>query len=341
MDERASINQLTIEVLLEMEELPKTKKEIRRDYIISFLPVVMGILSLLEYYYMPNYSGKKNTHIYGVFMGIMTLGFFIYFLITLKNKRLHKKLRYKAPFYILVLLILTTYDILTLKSNVLIMPYFPWVDHVFNSAISDYAYLWESLVNSLKLLFTGYFIGALLGFITGVFCGYSKTVSYWIKPFMKILGPIPTPTWLPIVMVLAKSLFGGAVFIIALGVWFAVTLSTMTGILNIDREYFQAAQTLGATENELIYRVAIPAATPSIFQGLTQGMSSACTALLLAEMLGVESGLGWYINWQKSWAEFSKMYAAIVLICITFIVVNKILNMISERVLVWQEGKVN
>jgi NitT/TauT family transport system permease protein len=75
---------------------------------------------------------------------------------------------------------------------------------------------------------------------------------------------------------------------------------------------------------------------PSIFNGLTQGMSIACTALMVAEMLGVESGLGWYINWQRGWAEFAKMYAAVIIICLTFTAVNVVLNFIKKRVLKWQ-----
>lgn len=51
----------------------------------------------------------------------------------------------------------------------------------------------------------------------------------------------------------------------------------------------------------------------------------------------VESGLGWYINWQKSWAEFSKMYAAIIIICVIFIAVNWVLTKIRKTVLKWQE----
>ena len=70
-------------------------------------------------------------------------------------------------------------------------------------------------------------------------------------------------------------------------------------------------------------------------------MSSACTALLVAEMIGVESGLGWYISWQKSWAQYGKMYAAIVLICVIFVVVNALLTFIRRRVLRWQEGAVH
>lgn len=157
---------------------------------------------------------------------------------------------------------------------------------------------------------------------------------------MKLLGPIPSTTWLPIILTLASSLFKGSVFVIALGVWYPVTSATITGINNIEKSYFDVARTLGAKGSQLVFKIAIPSAIPNIFQGLIQGMSTACTALLVAEMLGVESGLGWYITWQKGWAEFAKMYGAIVLICITFTIVNIVLGKVKKRALRWQEGAV-
>lgn len=183
---------LTAEEIMELEAKPKTKKDVIIDYIISFLPVIFGLISLLEYYFIPNYRGNSNTHVYGIFLAILTLGFFIYFLFSLANKNIHKRLRYRAPFYSLIFIILTVYDILTLKTNTLIMPYFPWVDHVFNAAINDSAYLFESFISSIQLLFTGYVIGGLIDLISGIFCGYSKTVRYWLEPFMTVIGVIPT-----------------------------------------------------------------------------------------------------------------------------------------------------
>lgn len=332
-------SELTVQEIMELEAKPKTKKDIALDYLITFLPVLFGIISLLEYYYVPNYRNNKNTHVYGIFIGILTLGFFLYFIIGLLNKNEHSKLRYRAPFYSLIFILLTIYDFLTLKTNTLIMPYFPWLDHIFNAALEDLSYLIESFLSSIKLLFTGYLIGAILGLISGIFSGYSKSVRYWLEPFMTVIGVIPTVTWLPIVMVLAASLNKGAIFIIALGVWFSVTLSTMGGIRNIDTAYYDAAKTLGSNGNELIYKVAIPSALPNIFIGLIQGMSSACTSLILAEMMGVESGLGYYITWQKNWAQYSNMYAAILIICILFLVVNLGIRKLRDKILVWQEGR--
>lgn len=327
----------TKDELIRMEMAKKTKGQIALDKFILFLPVITCLIHLAEYYYMPNHGSNTNTHVYGIFIGALGLMYLIKAIVSLFHQKTFYKYRYEAPFKAFVFVLLMAYDMLTLKSGKLMLPYFPWVDSIFNAAISDRAYLLDCIKNSLILLFTGYSIGVIVGIITGILCGYSKRVNYWIMPFIKLLGPIPSTTWLPLVMVLMSSLFKGAVFIIALGVWFSVTLATITGITNVNKEYFLAARTLGATGNQLITKIAIPSALPSILQGMTQGMSSACTALLIAEMLGVESGLGWYITWQKSWAEFPKMYAAIIIICITFILVNWILTRIKKGVLKWQE----
>jgi NitT/TauT family transport system permease protein len=332
------IQNLTKQGLLELERASKTKIEISADYLICFLPSLVGILCLLEYYLLPNYELNTITNIYGAFIGIFVTFFFLAFIMSFINKSVFEKLRYKAPFITFVFLLLIIYDYMTLKTGTLILPYFPWIDRILNAMISDWKYLLDCVKNSVVLLFTGYFTGAILGLITGIACGYSKKVSYWISPFIKLLGPIPSTTWIPIVMVVMASLFKGAIFIIALGVWFATTIATITGISNVEVAYFEAAKTLGANSRQLVFGIAIPNAMPNILQGLTQGMSSACTSLLVAEMLGVESGLGWYITWQKSWAEFSKMYGAIILICLIFIVVNKFLAMIKKHVLKWQEG---
>ena len=141
------------------------------------------------------------------------------------------------------------------------------MNYIINAFLVDYKLLADCTLNTLKLLFLGYSIGVSLGLITGIACGYSERARYWLDPIIKFLGPIPTSTWIPIIMVVASSLFGGAVFIIALGSWFAVTVASLTGISNVSKEYFDAAMTLGANSRQLVFRVAIPHAMPSIFQG--------------------------------------------------------------------------
>ena len=332
------LNHLTRERLAELESRPRTPLSVVLDCAVCIMPVIFGFLALAEYIYLPNTGNNTSTATYTYFLAVLIFLAGGFFVVSLFCRKAFYHLRYKAPFYALVFVLLTAYDYLTLKTGKLVLPYFPWADQILNAIWDDRAYLLDCTKNSLTLLFSGYFAGAILGLITGTACGVSRSADYWLSPFIRLLGAIPSPTWIPIVMVIASTLFSGTVFIIGLGVWYALTIATMTGIRNIDRSYYDAAKTLGATQLQLVYRVAIPFAVPNILQGLTQGMSSACLVLITAEMVGVESGLGWYVSWQKSWAQYGKMYAAIVVLCVVFIAVNRGLDAVRRRLLRWQEG---
>lgn len=338
----ATKTQMTKEELQELEQKEKTTLDKVLDVVFLLLPIACCLFAIWEYWEIPNLRPNKTPMTYVWFLLFFGLLYVLSLMTALLGKRkpLLKKLRYQAPLFSVLFLLLALYDYMTLKTGSLKYPFFPWVNDIFNIMISDRAYLLECALHTLRLLFIGYFSGAVLGLITGIACGYSKRIRYWVDPILKILGPIPTSTWIPLVMVIASSLFTGSAFIIGLGVWFSVTVASMTGISNVDISYFEAAKTLGANDMQMVFRVAIPHAIPNIIQGMTQGMSTACTALMIAEMIGVEAGLGWYIVWAKSWAMYNKMYASIIIICLIFTAVTKTLNLIKKRVLRWQEGMV-
>ena len=220
------------------------------------------------------------------------------------DKKLIRKLRHKAPLYTAILLLLTAFDYATIKTNIFTYPLVPCVNNIMYAAYTDYATLLNSALHTLKLMFEGYAIGVILGLITGITCGYSQKVNYWIDPIIKFLGPIPISTWIPIIMVfMSGALDLSALFIIVIGVWTAVTNASRAGVANIDKAYFDAAKILGASEYQLIFRVAIPCAMPNIMAGMTQGMMTACTAIMVAEMMGVKAGLGWYITWDEDFTD--------------------------------------
>lgn len=336
---------LTRQQLHELEKKEKTRTQKIMDIVIMALPAVCGVIAILEYLFIEDDSPNNNPNAYLGVLVLLIAAYILYALVSAVqyfrgNKTAVDKLRYKAPLFSALFLLLAVYDCLTLKTGILTQPFIPCMNYIINIAWEDRAYLLTSTLHTLRLLFLGYFIGVALGLITGVTCGYSEKAKYWVNPIIKFLGPIPTSTWIPIIMVVASSLFGGAVFIIALGSWFAVTVATMTGISNVDKEFFEAARTLGAKESQLVFQVAIPHAMPSILQGCTQAMSSACTAIIIAEMMGVKAGLGWYMTWAKSWAAYDKMFAALFMICLIFTIVTKGLDLIKRRVLRWQNGVV-
>lgn len=335
---------LTAWELHRLESSPKSNLRRAFDRVLTFMPLLLAVAHIAEYKLMPNfpkYAANKIAYpvsdTYTFFLEILAFALLVYLVWSFFSEKIYEKLVHSAPLYCVIAMILTLYDIATLKTGTLQLPYFPWADRILLAIIEDRRMLLDCIRNSLVLLFTGYLSGVAAGLFCGVGAGWSKKIRYWIMPLLKLLGPIPSTTWISIILVVASSLFAGSVFMIALGVWYPVTMAALNGVANVNRSNFEVARTFGANRFELVFKVAIPAAMPSIFNGLTQGMGIACTALMVAEMLGVESGLGWYINWQRGWAEFAKMYAAVIIICLTFTSVNLVLTLIKKRALRWKE----
>ncbi|MCR4963406.1 MAG: ABC transporter permease [Firmicutes bacterium] len=341
--ESLQIGGLTRKQLQKLESKEKTKKDKRFEAVTLSLPILCGLIAVAEYLYIPDNRPNHDPHMYLYVLFGFIAAYVIYLVVALIRQAggesaVYEKVHYKAPRYAALFLLAALYDYLTLKTGILTQPFVPCMNFIICAAVGDRMMLWDCTIHTLLLLFLGYSIGVLLGLITGIACGYSKRCRYWVDPVINFLGPIPTSTWIPIMMVVASSLFGGAVFIIALGSWFAVTVASMTGVHNVDKDLFDAARTLGAKERQLVFRVAIPHAMPSILQGCTQAMGSSCTAIMIAEMLGVKSGLGWYMTWAKAWASYDKMFAALFVICLIFTLVTKSLDLVKRHVLRWQTG---
>ena len=168
--------------------------------------------------------------------------------------------------------------------------------------------------------------------------GRSRRWSYWINPLIKLIGPIPSTAWVPIALVSFASSFQASVFLIALAVWFPTTVLTSSGISNVQNAYFEVSSTLGANTPQKIFKVALPAAMPSIFIGIFNGTCTSFITLMTAEMLGVKFGIGWYINWQREMLAYANVYAGLIIIAVSFSLIITLLFKVRDKMLGWQKG---
>lgn len=244
------------------------------------------------------------------------------------------------PILSVAVLLFAGLEIVTTGLRLLPLPYFPSPPKILQSAIDDRVLIWESTYHSLFLLARGYLLGVLLGVVTGVCIGWFRTARYWGMPVMKVVGPIPATAWIPLALILSPSATLSAICLIAIAVWFPVTMLTASGIANTRASYLDVARTLGAKPSYLIFRVAIPAAMPNIFLGLFMGLGAAFLTLVVAETVGVKSGLGWYLGWAREWAEYGKVFAALGIMAIFFSTIMTGLFAVRDRVLVWQKGTI-
>ncbi|NLT15166.1 MAG: ABC transporter permease subunit [Clostridiales bacterium] len=262
----------------------------------------------------------------------------LFAILSLFFQNIRDRYAFKSWFYAAFILVLNILNIATIKLMLLQPIYFPNPDRILKVFVDDWAFILKCLGYSLRLLGTGYVVGAVAGLTTGILVGWSKRWSYWVNPLVKIIGPIPSTAWVPIALVTFPTSFAASVFLIALAVWFPTTVLTSSGISNVQNSYFEVSSTLGAKTLHKIFKVALPAAMPSIFIGIFNGTGASFITLMTAEMMGVKYGIGWYINWQKDMLSYSNVYAGLIVIAVAFSLIITLLFKVRDRVLGWQKG---
>jgi NitT/TauT family transport system permease protein len=261
-------------------------------------------------------------------------------LASVLSLRIREKLRFKAVFHACGFLALGLYNLVTLKFDGIPNIYFPAPERILGVFVEDWFFLLRCLVYSLRLLLSGFILGAILGVCTGTVIGWSQRFNYWIMPFIRIVGPIPSTAWIPIALVIFFKPTSASIFLIALGVWFPTTVLTNSGIMNVRKSYFEVSSTLGASDLRMILTVALPAAAPSVFTGIFNGTSACFLTLMAAEMIGCKFGIGWYINWQRETLAYANVYAGLIIIALTFSLLIGLQFKVRNKALAWQKGTI-
>ena len=246
----------------------------------------------------------------------------------------------RAPWLLAIGAFLTLWELATAKFGWLPLPFFPPPQSIVEVYTDDLPKLLDSVFASVKLQLGGYFIGAAVGFLTGVSIGWSRLAGYWVHPILRFIGPLPATAWLPIAFFTFPSSWSASTFLIALATGFPVTVLTWSGVASVSSAYYDVARTLGAKPSFLVTKVAIPAALPHVFVGLFMGLGSSFAVLVVAEMIGVKAGLGWYLQWAQGWASYNNMYAALIVMSLLCSGAITLLFRVRDRLLVWQKGVV-
>ena len=257
-----------------------------------------------------------------------------------RHARLSGAVRPAGAWLLALALLLAAWEAATAKLAWLPTPFFAPPQNLIEIYTQDWRRLADSAWNSVRLLTTGLAFGAAIGFVTGVAIGWSRVAGYWIHPLLRFLGPVPASALLPLAFFAFPSSHAAAVFVIALATFFPVTVLSWSGVAGVNRQYYDVARTLGASEWFLVWRVAIPAALPQVFVGLFMGLGAAFSVLVTAEMMGVKSGLGWYLTWAQGWAAYANMYAALLVMAVVCSSIVTLLFVLRDHLLSWQKGTV-
>lgn len=199
-------------------------------------------------------------------------------------------------------------------------------------------WLHESLWSSIQVIFWGFLISSIVGIPMGILAGTYDFFSRLFEPFIEFFRYLPAPAFGALAVAILGIYQAPKIAIIVIGTFFQQVLVVANTTRKLDPSLLEAAQTLGAKNKSMLFRVVLPGILPDLYRDTRILLGWAWTYLIVAELIGTSSGITWFITQQARYKNFDNVFAAIIMIGIMGITIDLLLAWLGRRLFPWQKN---
>lgn len=195
----------------------------------------------------------------------------------------------------------------------------------------------SALAASLWRDLAGFALGASGGLVFGAALGLSRRFEQLVGPTFHTVKQISLFAWIPLISVWFGLGDTAKVVFLSLAAFFPVVLNTFEGIRAVPADLLEVARVLRFSRWQVLWRVVLPSAAPSIFAGIHLGLIYAWLATLGAEYLLVAGkGIGnTLIDGRENFWMDLVIFGVIVVGLVGF-TLNWIASRVERRLLAWR-----
>ena len=183
--------------------------------------------------------------------------------------------------------------------------------------------LWENMLETISMVIVAVFLSVMMGFPLGIIVAMSKRTSAVVRPILDLMQTMPAFVYLVPAVILFSP--GKTPALIATTIYAVVPMVRMTnlGIIHVDKEMVEAASAFGSTKMQLLAKVQIPQALPSIMAGVNQTIMMAMSMVVTCALIGA-NGLGMEILLATNRTEMGKALMPGISIVIVAIILDRL-----------------
>jgi sulfonate transport system permease protein len=188
---------------------------------------------------------------------------------------------------------------------------------------------------SLLRAAAGFVIGGFIGFAFGTAVGFSRIAGVLLDRTILMLRAIPFLAVLPLVIVWLGIGEGAKIFLVAFGVAFPIYMNTVLGIRQVDPKLVELGRVTGLSNWQLIRRIILPGALPSILNGVRYALATAWLALVVAETIAASSGIGFLAMDAREFLRTDVIVLVIIIYAVIGVVADSLARLMERRLLAW------
>lgn len=149
--------------------------------------------------------------------------------------------------------------------------------------------LWKETVQTLVLVIAAAALSMAIGVPLGIWAAHKPTVWKFLQPTLDLMQTMPTFVYLIPILILFGLGAAPALIVTIIFAMPAPVRMTYLGLTTIPKPMLEAGESFGATKRQLLWKVELPAALPSIMVGLTQCIMLSLSMVVFATLIGAPS----------------------------------------------------
>lgn len=196
--------------------------------------------------------------------------------------------------------------------------------------------IWLDIATSGEELAIGYGMAIFFGLVLGLLMGWYTRFQYAMDPFVNFFYSTPRIVFIPLFIIWFGIDIQSKIAVIFLGALFPIIINTMAGVRNTEAALLRVARSFGASDALIFRRVVLPGSVPFILTGFRLGVGHALTGVVVGELIAARHGVGQLISIASYTFQTPKMFAAVILIGGTGMLLTTILQRIENRFQSWR-----
>jgi len=184
----------------------------------------------------------------------------------------------------------------------------------------------QAIAVTLFRLFAGFSIAVVLGVGVGLAAAASPAVNAVVRPIVRVLAPLPKVALYPALLLLLGFGHESKITLVAADALFPILLSTYYGASMVEQKLIWSAMAAGTPRRQILFKVVLPAAVPSILTGCRIGLVISCIVVFLAEMITSTEGLGHFLVTAARTFQAVDMFVPLITISLLGLILNGLLQ---------------